>query len=122
MQPTCLTNVNEARHDEVISATEDAIERLSARSQTISFYSVAKEAGIARSTLYRRDDLRKLVEDARARNASQHPKIPSKTKLLERIAELEADLEHAKWEIEEARCSDSIVLHRYAFIQLSKAA
>ncbi len=122
MQPTCLANANESRRDEIASATKNAIARLFAQSRSISFYSVAEEAGVARSTLYRRDDLKKLVEDARARNASQRSKIPSRTQLLERIAELEADLECAHWEIEEAKRSRSIALPHYAFIQFGEAA
>lgn len=42
-----------------------AISSLRRRGARVSFYAVAAESGVARSTLYRCDDLRKLVEDAR---------------------------------------------------------
>ena len=122
MQPTCLVNANEARHDGIVSATEDAIERLLAQSRNISFYSVAKEAGVARSTLYRRDDLRGLVEDARARDANQDSKTTSRTQLFERIAELESDLECAQRELGEAQRSRSLAPACYAFVSFGEAA
>ena len=122
MQPTCLVNANETRHHGIVSATEDAIERLYSQSKNISFYSVAKEAGVARSTLYRRDDLRKLVEEARTRNTSRSLEIPSKAQLLKGIAELESDLKCVRRELKKARCSSSLNLVRYAFVQFEEAA
>ena len=60
-----LKAINDTRWSSVAQRAICAIENMVERGERISFYSVAKEAQIARSTLYRRDDLRALVEMAR---------------------------------------------------------
>ncbi len=55
-----------AEHDD-IAAVERACEELAASGQPISFKEVAARAGTSRTTLYRRADLRALVEEHRTR-------------------------------------------------------
>jgi hypothetical protein len=55
-----------ADHDEV-SRVEAACAELAAAGQPITFAEVAARARISRTTLYRRADLRAIVEEHRAR-------------------------------------------------------
>ena len=55
-----------ADHDE-LARVEAACAELAAAGQTVTFGQVAARAGISRTTLYRRADLRAVVEDHRAR-------------------------------------------------------
>lgn len=57
--------VRNPHHRELVARTSAAIADLLASGRRISFYSVAARAAIARSTLYRCNDLRNLVEAAR---------------------------------------------------------
>ena len=68
--------------------------------ERISFYSVATRAQVARSTLYRRPDLRRLVEDARA---SERLSSPSAANPPSRIAELESELARVRQERDELK-------------------
>lgn len=53
------------REDAMEESVRDAIASLLAEGTTPSFYKVADRAQIARSSLYRKQNLRQLVEDAR---------------------------------------------------------
>lgn len=55
-----------ADHDDVV-AVERACQELAALGRPISFKDVAAHAGTSRATLYRRTDLRALVEEYRSR-------------------------------------------------------
>ncbi len=55
-----------AEHDELASV-EAACAALAAAGQPVTFGEVATRAGISRTTLYRRADLRALVDEHRAR-------------------------------------------------------
>lgn len=118
MQPICLVNANDTRHEELVRRTRAAIEELAGQSKRISFYSVAEKAGIARSTLYRSPDLRQLVKSARAGEAIP---LSDEGALRTRIAELEQELEIAKREIQFARRRQSPD-YQYACIQLTAVA
>src|ERR1017187_9062431 len=59
-----------AEHDD-IAAVERACEELAASGQPISFKEVAARAGTSRTTLYRRADLRALVEEHRTRGGGR---------------------------------------------------
>ena len=122
MQPICLENANINRHNRIVSQVEDAIERLLAQSKNVSFYSVAKEAGVARSTLYRVDELRKLVEEARSHKANGMTQPPSKTQLLQRVAELEFKLACAQQMVEEMRDAGQFDATQYEIVQLESVA
>ena len=62
-------------HDEMAIQVETSIYRLQSDGRRVSFYSVAEQAGIARSTLYRRDDLREMVMVARTRSNGRTRKL-----------------------------------------------
>ena len=75
MDTSCnaLTNhrrqANEAMHERVRTAIDELL-----RSEiTPSFYAVADLAGVSRSTLYRRPELRRMVEEAREQAAWLQP-------------------------------------------------
>lgn len=59
-----LAAVRQARSDDVKRRVERAIGELLCAGCSVSFYAVADRAQVARSTLYRRDDLRTLVRAA----------------------------------------------------------
>ncbi len=52
---------------ELVARVEQACEELAAAGQTVSFSAVARHVGIGRATLYRRPDLRALVDERRLR-------------------------------------------------------
>jgi hypothetical protein len=56
-----------AEEDGVVAAVERACAELAASGRPITFNEVAILAGTSRTTLYRRPDLRAVVEDHRAR-------------------------------------------------------
>ncbi|MDA8266390.1 MAG: hypothetical protein M0T79_13800 [Actinomycetota bacterium] len=56
-----------AEHDDIVVFVERACGELLALGKPVSFNEVATRAGTSRTTLYRRADLRALVEDHRSR-------------------------------------------------------
>jgi hypothetical protein len=52
---------------ELVARVERACDELAAAGRAVTFRAVAAEAGIGRATLYRRPDLRALVEERRLR-------------------------------------------------------
>ena len=95
MQPKCLTASNDSRHSFIVRQTKTAIESLMATGKRISFYSVAKMAQVSRSTLYRCDDLRKLVIEARNTNAISNTALSTDAAT---IAELQRQLAQVTFE------------------------
>ena len=65
-----LEAINQDSHDEVVARVRQALSELQAANKRISFYSVAEKAQVARSTLYRCNDLRRLIETARSERTS----------------------------------------------------
>jgi len=53
------------------AAVRDACTMIAAAGETVTFTAVAKQTGISRTTLYRRRDLRELVEEHRRPAGSQ---------------------------------------------------
>ena len=53
--------------DDELARVETACAELAATGQPVTFYQVAVLAGVSRTTLYRRADLRALVDEHRAR-------------------------------------------------------
>ena len=68
-----------------------ALSQIAAESKVPSFYSVAERAQVARSTLYRKPELRKLVIDARAEATCSSSPVPS---LLDALRSENARLEN----------------------------
>ena len=89
MQPLCLTISSDSRHADIVCRTEAAIKDLQLAGKRISFYAVAKKAHVSRSTLYRCDDLRRLIEIARSSDGVQYNKPMAQN---DRVAELECKL------------------------------
>jgi alkylated DNA nucleotide flippase Atl1 len=54
--------------DEEIARVEGACAQLAAEGRVVTFAEIAALAGISRTTLYRRPELRAVVEDHRVRN------------------------------------------------------
>lgn len=65
-----------------------AIDGLLAESSAVSFYSVAERAKVARSTLYRRPELRAAVEGARSASAEKPVHADEQAALAREVAEL----------------------------------
>ena len=61
----CSRRTECRNEDTTRTRVEAALAKIVAASDPVSFYAVAKEAGVARSTLYRRNDLREMVESVR---------------------------------------------------------
>jgi len=53
------------------AAVRDACTRIAAAGKTVTFTAVAEQTGISRTTLYRRHDLRRLIEQHREPADSQ---------------------------------------------------
>jgi len=120
MQPLHLESSNDSRHASIVHRTESAIEELQATGKRITFYSVADKAQVSRSTLYRCDELRKLVEEARAKTASNRAEPASRD---DRIAELERELAQMSREREELRCAlRRVPAIRYAIARIPRVA
>ena len=84
-----LRAMNESHRNEVACRTAAAVEEMLANGERISFYSVAKRAQVARSTLYRRSDLRCLVDKARGGKRASALAGPGP---FARLADLEGEL------------------------------
>lgn len=120
MQPTQIAEANKARGNEVARRTKVAIEEMLADGEQISFYSVAKRAQVARSTLYRRPDLRHLVESARGGRAAE---IADKSDVDSDIERLEEELARVRRERDELReAMDTMQSTHYYFVSLDTAA
>ena len=120
MQPQCIVKANDSRHDDIVSRVESAIEELKTTGKRISFYAIANKAQVSRSTLYRCDDLRRLVKEARD-SAAMHQLKPANQD--DRTAELEHALARVTKERDElaqaARHTPSV---SYALTRISEAA
>ena len=115
-----LKTINDARRDWVAQRTICAIGEMMDKGERISFYSVAKRAQIARSTLYRRGDLRSLVERARAGEESLPMLDPSHPA---RVGELESELALVKQERDKLkRLLGESSLTSYCLVEFSAMA
>ena len=117
MQPECLTVANDYRHASIVSRVKAAIEELRLAGKRISFYAVANKGQVSRSTLYRSDDLRKLVEEARGAAEASKAQIADN---CSSIAKLESELARVSAERDEfKRIAGDAVAIRYFVTQLS---
>ena len=88
--------------------------------ERISFYSVAKRAQVARSTLYRRPDLRRLVEGAREGEAAA---IADEADAASDIERLEEELACVRRERDRLRkAMDAMQPIRYHLVSFDTAA
>lgn len=78
--------------EEIRKRVQGAIELLLEQGRTPSFYAVAETAHVARSTLYRREDLKELVVEARTNNS---PKVECAAATSEiQVGELLKEADH----------------------------
>jgi len=120
MQPLCFRVSNDSRHSDIVRRTKSAIEELQMAGERISFYAVADKAQVSRSTLYRCDDLRRLVEEARDCATPRHPELAG---LNDRVAELERELARVSRERDEAmRAASHAPSIRYAYTRVLEVA
>ena len=120
MQPIQIAEANKARGNEVARRTKVAIEEMLVGGERISFYSVAKRAQVARSTLYRRPDLRRLIEGARGGETAAIADEPDVDSDIER---LEGELARVLKERDELReTMGALRPIRYHFVSLDTAA
>lgn len=78
----------EAQMKRTAARVTSAIDGLMAEGSAVSFYSVAERAKVARSTLYRRPELRAAVEGARGASATEPMQAEGQTGLAREVAEL----------------------------------
>ncbi|TVR28424.1 MAG: hypothetical protein EA387_00320 [Nitriliruptor sp.] len=76
--------------DDYLSRVETACAHLTEDGETVTFPAVAKRTGIGRATLYRRPELRAIIEDARARGREAHTLSNVTTELHHLRVSLEA--------------------------------
>ena len=81
-------NRSEAQREATAARVAAAIEGLLAEGSAVSVYSVAERAQVARSTLYRRPDLKAAVEEARAASAAEPMRVGEQVGLVREVAEL----------------------------------
>lgn len=111
-------------------AVRCAISSLVQEGKTLSFYNVAARSQVARSTLYRRQALRSLVEAARARASSQPPQVDPYAHLLEENARLRQEVSRLCEEARRAGASrtmsgsmSGVLAHfDYAVVEFPRAA
>lgn len=65
-----------ARRHNALGSARDAIRRLDAAGQAITFRRVATEAGVSRSWLYREPAIRAEIERLRALPPTESPRVP----------------------------------------------
>ena len=78
----------EAQMEGTATRVVSAIDGLLAEGSSVSFYSVAERAKVARSTLYRRPELRAAVEGARSTATVEPIRANDQTGLAREVAEL----------------------------------
>ena len=78
----------EAQMERTAARVASAIDGLLAEGSAVSFYSIAERAQVARSTLYRRPELRAAVEGARSASAAEPIRDDGQTGLAREVAEL----------------------------------
>ena len=83
-----LRKWHDVQKEETATRVASAIDGLLAEGSAVSFYSVAERAQVARSTLYRRPELRAAVEGARSASAAEPIRDDGQTGLAREVAEL----------------------------------
>ena len=120
MKQAHLEVIDQNNHSNIVMRVRQAVVELQASSKRISFYAVAKKAAVARSTLYRCDDLRLIVETARAEHAVAHSPVEASGGMADaqlQIAELARMLaEERKHASRLERKLESIQPIRYAVL------
>lgn len=87
----------EARSDDVASRVYEAIRVLVAEGARLSFYSVADRAQVARSTLYRNEELRLAVKEAQETSLKRRVSDgEGKAALLQQVRALQEELSRVR--------------------------
>lgn len=126
-----LRNARAERDKHMDISVRAAIASIAQEGMTPSFYNVAQRAQIARSTLYRKQALRALVESARDQaNGAKRSRIDPYAKLLEENARLRHEVSQLREEVERLSRASYNPAHRgstrrrveYAFVEFPFAA
>lgn len=85
---------NDARAQRARTAKRvaNAIESLLERGEPVTFYSVADRSQVARSTLYRRPDLREMIESAREKSQREANQQQELAQIEQRVGKVEKKL------------------------------
>ena len=102
-----LEQSREALSDEIARRVKDVLELMKEQGIAPSFYSVADAAQVARSTLYRRPDLRSLVEEARESSRVQPNGYSA---VAARLADLQLENTRLKAKIQFLEAGNSYLL------------
>lgn len=129
-----LDEIRQRNSEEIAERVERSIASLLTQGRTPSFYSVAAAAEIARSTLYRRDDLRELVVRARE-GAAGHRGIPEdpqpgcakellgeNERLRGELARVREELERTRADLRQARDELSALRSKLTRLALNRDA
>jgi hypothetical protein len=99
---TALAEANQRRHRATLCAAQNAIALLQRQGDTVTFASVAKQAGVSRAWLYREPSIRELISLARSSTDRpiivRSPQRASADSLRQMIDSLRADLSRLKHE------------------------
>lgn len=117
-----LAENRRAASEEMHKRVRAAVAELMRSGITPSFYAVADLAGVSRSTLYRRSELRRIVEEARDQASRLQPSWRTaldqleveNTSLKQQVAHLQAALAKALAERQGPRFSTNKPRYKYA--------
>ena len=94
-----LMRMNDERFDAELKAVRAAVDEVASRPAKVDFYSVSAASGVSRSTLYRNERLRRIVEAARDAQPDPWELIADlrseNAELRKRLAAAEAGGKHA---------------------------
>jgi hypothetical protein len=82
--------------DDYLDRVETVCAKLTEHGETVTFPTVATRTGIGRATLYRRPELRAIIEDARARGREAHTLSALATEIRHLHTALEAIAEKVR--------------------------
>lgn len=128
-EDTSLRHFRVRREDFMEESVRNAIASLLAERESLSFYKVAERAQVARSTLYRKQNLRRMVENARAGRGvggnalSKCDELARENESLRReVHKLRRQLECARRDVALMAANKQSPSVRYCVIDLSAAA
>lgn len=124
-----LRHFRARREDFMEESVRNAIASLLAEREPLSFYKVAERAQVARSTLYRKRNLRRMVEDARAGRGVGGSALSKCDELARENESLRGEVLELRHQVERARRDAALMAAkkqppgmRYYVIDLNSAA
>lgn len=104
-QGTSISIARQANSRDIERRVRIAINELVSQGKTPSFYAVANAAHVARSTLYRKADLKELVDEARSATIEPSSIVEELESLKRETAELHDELKRMRKKRDDLACS-----------------